>query len=249
MEKVQDKIEKLYRDFFDELGIDYNKSNFDELAGSGIWKSAPEGKNLRFATLPHIGENYGKGKMKILFVGLDIGKDEYYKYNRFQTFDMRRDNISIYRSDCFFNKNAHMSGTYFETLFLLKDEYPDTWEKVYEFKDNQNKPLLNKLKDFLPVDLLTNIALTNYYKFVAIGREKRQGGEDRDCFGRNKEIEKLFLDEIEILAPDIIWFQGIDFNRFEIVKELKKTNKVIIGYHPSYYPVANTPQYIIDLFE
>jgi hypothetical protein len=239
---IENQITILYNKFFKKNKIDLN---------TGIWNNSKIDRELRFATMPHIGDNYSSTQIKILFVGLDIGEDE---YDRLQTFDERRNNVSM-PNDEFFQKNPHMSGTYIETLCLLKDYYFNEWTHVHNMRDYQNRSVLLELKDILPINLLRNTAQTNYYKFVTKGRvNRRQGASDRDHFGISNEIKKLFLDEVEILNPDIIWFQGNDFKDYEVFKELKeKTCKRIINaYHPSSFikkeffgevAKTNTPHY------
>jgi hypothetical protein len=121
-------------------------------------------------------------------------------------------------------------------------------------RHNPNRTVLKNLKNILPIDLLRSIALTNYYKFVTKDRQGRRGSFDRDNFGISNEIKKLFISEVEILNPDIVWFQGIDFESYEVFKKLKKqANKnTICAYHPSYVRkkevfgeifITNTPHY------
>lgn len=238
---IENKIQNLYSDFFFENNIN-NKS--------GIWNNKEVGRELRFATMPHIGDYYASAQIKILFVGLDIGEDE---FGRIQTFDERRSRISMPKDD-YFDKNPHMAGTYIETLAILKNIYPSEWNDVYRMRDNPNGTVLKNLKNILPIDLLRSVAMTNYYKFVTKDRQGRRGSFDRDNFGISNEIKKLFLSEVEILNPDIVWFQGIDFESYEVFKKLKTQTikKIICTYHPSYVRekevfgeivITNTPHY------
>lgn len=240
LRSIERQISKLYSEFFKENGI----NSID-----GIWTNAPNERKLRFASMPHIGEKYCSAKIKIMFVGLDIGADE---KSRIQTFEERRGFSQS--CDNFFSKNAHISGTYIETLCLLKNQYQKEWHEVYNIKDKQNRTVLRSLSNILPTDLLQYITLTNYYKFVTIERINRKGQSDRDHFGLPLAIKKLFLDEVEILKPDIIWFQGNDFRCYQAYNELlnKNDRKIIVAYHPSSYlklningdvVVTNTPYY------
>jgi UDP-N-acetyl-D-mannosaminuronic acid transferase (WecB/TagA/CpsF family) len=68
---LNDELEKLYHNFFKQMNINSN---------TGII----EGTTHRFATKMAVGENYENAKSKILFISLDIGKDErYIVYHRF----------------------------------------------------------------------------------------------------------------------------------------------------------------------
>ena len=82
---------------------------------------------------------------------------------------------------------------------------------------------------------LSFIALTNYFKFVDKGREgKRSGNKNRKYI--NEKVEKeLFLNEVKIFNPDIIIFQGLDFNHYsDILKKIKELDiKVYVAPHPA----------------
>jgi Uracil DNA glycosylase superfamily. len=233
LEQIKNEITSLYNDFYEKNEIDPKE---------GIWHNAPEGKKLRFATMPHIGEHYAEADKKILFVGLDIGMEEE-KYI-----------IPLkYRRDCFVHKitncpNAHVSGMMITALFLQREKYTELWNEVLENRNLQNRAIVNKMRDSFPSYILDNVAQTNFYKFVTVGRTYRTGASDRQFFSNEQEkIEELFLKEVEILNPDIIWFQGKEFEGYSVYRELKKTSKkVIVSYHPSYIR-ACTPNYIIEL--
>lgn len=79
---------------------------------------------------------------------------------------------------------------------------------------------------------LTYVSLSNFFKFVEIGREFRSGDSDRNYI--NKEAERrLFIDEIKKLEPDIIVFQG-NSPAVDVISELKKLNIVVYkAPHPS----------------
>nr|WP_321374019.1 hypothetical protein [uncultured Bacteroides sp.] len=232
LEQIKNEITSLYNDFYEKNAIDPKE---------GIWHNAPEGKELRFATMPHIGNHYAKADMKILFVGLDIGMEEE-KYI-----------IPLkYRRDCFVHEikncpNAHVSGMMITTLFLQREKYTELWNKVLTHRNLQNRAIINKMRDSFP-SILDNVAQTNFYKFVTVGRTSRTGASDRQFFGDEQgKIEDLFLKEVKILNPDIIWFQGKEFEGYSVYRELKKTSKkVIVSCHPSYIR-ACTPNYIIEL--
>jgi hypothetical protein len=251
------EISTLYRDFFDELDIEYDKSNTEEFSGTGIWSKAPNDKNLRFATMPHIGENYADAKIKVLFVGLDIGNDEAYKNNAFLKFADRRSSFGEIHK---LTKQHHVAGTYLESLFLFREEYPDLWNAALQYSGNNLATINHLLKTgLLPTDLFSYIAQTNLYKFVTIGRNGREGNIDRKYFQKVSVINKLLLDEIKILKPNIIWFQGSInekvFSKLKVVaSEIDSDIIIYRAYHPSQGRkcknsdfIPNTPQYINGL--
>lgn len=116
---MRNKLEMVaheYQRFFEELGIDPE---------SGVLEIAPTKK---FATFPYIGSSYFGAKRKILFVGMDIGRDE--TPGRIQSFEERNATIEC---DTHFNK--HIAGTYNTALYLLKEHYgwEDIWQKFVLF--------------------------------------------------------------------------------------------------------------------
>ena len=94
---LNDELEKLYHNFFKQMNINSN---------TGII----EGTTHRFATKMAVGENYENAKSKILFISLDIGKDELFAQNTYQTLADRR--ATVCEIGNLQNKNAHMAGVY-----------------------------------------------------------------------------------------------------------------------------------------
>lgn len=260
-QKLRAQIQERYNCFYKKMGIDTE---------TGIWTKAPTGRELRFATMPHIGENYHNAPKKILFVGLDIGKDE-------QKVEYNLDIITNfqYRRDCFVPKsftgcpNVHVSGMMIDTLYLLKTKYEDIWNEVFVNLSNiQNRSVINRLQSTFPISILDYVSQTNFHKFVTVGRGLpnkdgvklgRAGATDRAFFGDSPEervqnqidIEQLFLDEVELLNPDVIWFHSNDFskkcNDYRVLKTLRDQGRqIIVSYHPS-YKHACTPKYILGL--
>jgi len=223
------KIIREYNDFFKRLGIDKK----------GILM---KDSNLKFATYPYIGSNYGKAK-KIFFIGLDIGSDE--KLEGFQTFEERRKAIEDKK---IINHNPHIAGTYIFSLYFLKDDknWTEFWNNI---KNKSSCQRALKERKLLPNDNpLSYIALTNFYKFVTVNRTKRTGALNRNY--RKKEIEEaLLLNEIEFLKPDIIIFQSKQFLDKKYKKFLHTIKKLIngtiyIGLHPSHRG-NRSPKYLI----
>src|SRR4051794_40321073 len=73
-------LTEAHRPFFDTCEIN---------PGSGITGLRPEWK---FATFPYVGSAYGSA-MKILFVGMDIGADEY--PGKIGSYEQRRESIEV----------------------------------------------------------------------------------------------------------------------------------------------------------
>lgn len=208
------QIEILYQNFFKEFDID---------PLTGILNNHPDEK---FVTMPYIGSEYYTAKIKILFVGLDVGKDE--TPGRFQNLEQRRDNIA-----CDIDFNPHIAGTYCTALFLLKDEYgwQNEWDNFCTYDTYSQATKIQNHKN--GENPLSFVSLTNLHKFVTIDRVNRSGNENRKFL--NEELEEgLLLDEIEILSPNIILFQG-KLPSPNILKKIEEKNiEIFFAPHPSY---------------
>lgn len=210
---MNNKIENLYQDFFKDFDI-------DNVTGKLV--NYP---NIKFVTMPYIGSKYFTSKKKILFVGTDVGKDE--TPGSYQNLEERNKNIEY---DSGFN--PHIAGTYCSSLFLLKDCYnwQDLWDNFKNYSTNSNA---TKIKNHIDGENpLSFIALTNLHKFVTINREKRSGGENRKFLKRQIE-EDLLIKEIEILNPDLIFFQGKLPSETTLFKIKDKKIQIILAPHPS----------------
>jgi len=220
-----EQIKKLYQNFFEDFGID---------PVSGELRNCPPDKKLRFATMPYIGSNYFSAKKKILFIGMDIGKDEKDKEKRYHSLEDRNKLVDGNGGECGYN--PHIAGTYCTALYLLKDEYgwEEFWKKFSEYDTYIQATKVKQHND--GENPLYFVALTNLFKFVTIDREKRTGDENRVWINEEKE-KKLLFDEIEILNPDIIFVQSDKFIRDikNIIKD--KNREIIVAPHPSYYNV------------
>lgn len=200
MNELEEQLEVLYDVFFEEMHID---------KASGLLDS----KDKRFATMPYVGKNYSTSKKRILFVGTDIGEDEENKSDTYQNFAERDD--SVYATQLS-KKNPHIAGTYVTALNFLKEYY--NWGNYWKLIDKEwtCQRALKSITD-LPTDVLSYISLTNYYKFVTLNRiDERSGDKDRSF--NNADIEKqLFLDEIKIFNPNIVFFQSVTFNGLSVI--------------------------------
>jgi hypothetical protein len=224
----REEIFKEYKKFLEVLEV--NKE--------GLLKS---NQTIRFVTYPYIGSNYGR-LTRILFIGLDVGADE---KRGIQTFEERRNAIEEKEIQL---HNPHIAGTYICALFFLKEKLG---LKTF-WKQNKNKissqHILKKIVNF-EENPLSYVSLTNYHKFVTVGRKNRTGGLDRKFVHKDYE-EKLLLKEIELLEPKIIIFQSKQFltKKFKrLIYKIKKLtdSKIYIGLHPSHRG-NKSPEYLID---
>jgi hypothetical protein len=225
----------------DQIEIEYLKffKEFDINPTTGRLNSYPE---IKFVTMPYIGSKYYTSKTKILFVGMDVGKDE--TPGRFQNLAERNSNIE---SDV--NFNPHIAGTYCSALFLLKNEkkWQDIWDKFILYNtSSQATKTQNHRNGENP---LSFISLTNLHKFVTISRVNRSGDENRKFIKRELE-ESLLLKEIEILNPNLILFQG-KLPSSDTLNALKEKNiEIIFAFHPSNRQKAGrNPQNYIRTFK
>jgi len=233
---MTDKLDKLYEEFFRENSID-NKS--------GI----VQGTNRRFATKIAIGDNYKSSQTKLLFVSLDMGKDECFKENRFQNYEERKNNAL---NEDLSKKNPHMAGVYGTALFFLKNQ--NKWEDEWQKYSQSNKFFKEAIKDnidILPKNVLSYISLINFYSFVTVGRgcemdergqkigkkEERTGGSDRIFINRQSEIN-LLVEIINTVKPNVIVVQSQTLRkcfRDEIKPKINYDLDIYIGYHPSVF--------------
>lgn len=225
-------------------------------------------QKLRFSGFPYIGSKYSIAKKKIIFVGLDIGEDECRVDNTFHDFNSRRKCIAGSEEGCTtLGYNDHISGTYTMALFLLQKYYSweDSWNNVLSFQDITSKTVINRLQNSLPTEVLDYISLTNIHKFVSLCRgcnvdkdrpkcwtqrcldEKkkvtRTGGDNRKWYNKQEEI-KMFVDEIKILEPDLVFFQGSAAKLNDvIIAEINSFCDICIAYHPSAWSVGANKAY------
>lgn len=224
---------------------------------------------LRFSGFPYIGCKYENAKKKILFVGLDIGIDELREEDTFHDLNSRREVIAGSVQGCTtLGYNDHISGTYITSLFLLQNEYlwGNAWKELNNIKDSTSKSTINSLRNSLPLEVLDYVALTNVHKFVSLCRgcdinkkkpecfsescleehkiKNRSGSNNRKWYNKNEEINML-LDEINILQPDLVYFQGSAAKLpNEVINKINLYCDVCIEYHPSAWNVgANKPNY------
>ena len=233
MKKIKIKeLKHLYENFFEKIGGKYENGILKEI------NHPRTGKKLRFSTYPYIGSKYWEGK-RILFLGLDIGKDEPINFKNvkkdqaspiygIQSFKERRIDIE---DKNIAKHNAHIRGTYviasyFLDLYRLEDVYENetykNWMERIKFIENP----------------LSFVALVNIHKFVTENRKNRFGGSDRIFLKEEEEINLLF-DEIKIFNPSVIIVQSAEVRNakkyIKILEKLRtlKNSKFYIGNHPS----------------
>ena len=230
---LKEKLDLAYGCFFKQIGVNKDTGYFTP--------------SIKFAAYPYLGSKYGT-TTKILIVGLDIGTDE--STNKIMDYNKRRSTIEDKNIS---KHNPHIAGTYISALYFLKEsmDWTSFWIKIKNIPTCQ-KAL--KKKYLLPKDNpLSYISFTNYYKFVTINRTKRAGGENRKY--QNKKLEEnLLRQEIDILRPDIIIFQGKQFFSKKYSKLLLKlkahTTRIFIGPHPAYRGKGKRePEYFIQQFK
>lgn len=218
---MTNEIKKSISNIYEEILF---KDNFVD-RNTGIVETD---KTRKLATYPFLGSKYGKTK-KIMFIGLDMGKDE--TPGSIQSFEDRNENLE-------WSRNNHIIGTYFTALYFLKDDFNlnNIWEEIVK----NGGTFSHIYKTFRSLDgynAIEYISLSNYYKFVTKDRKERSGNSDRKYLNQEKE-EYLFLKEIEVLNPDLIIFQSLEFNKShfsKIINQLVVSNrKVYVGPHPSH---------------
>ena len=221
----------------------------DEKSGKFIRN---EHLDKKFATYPYVGSKYGNNgnAEKILFIGRDIGIGRW-ELGHIQSFSERREGIEEKPLYC---HNHHIAGTYMTVLYFLKDKFhwSARWEEIVN-TGSKCKSVLSNRKELLPSkNPLSYCALTNYHKFMTFmtkGEKKMRHERNLKWLCQDKE-EGLFWEEIEILSPDIVIFQGNDkkLKFHEAAENLKsegKVREIYVGYHPSHVE-AQKPEKLIE---
>ena len=210
-------LEGAYCEFFQSMKINRK---------TGLLKHPSDKK---CATYPYIGSQYGSSR-KVLFVGIDIGDDR--KCGGIQSFESRRKSIE---EKLLFTHNKHIAGTYIEALYFLRDRlgWSDCWNSIAQLQTY--KDVLDVSSDLLAENPLSYIALTNYYKFVTKGSPKKSDAQNRRYICAQAEKD-LFKEEVRILDPEIIMFQGTSYGfpgKACDLEQLEPSRKVYYGRHPS----------------
>ena len=157
----------------------------------------------RFAGYTAIGPAYAPNN-GILFVSLDIGEDQG---------ERRLDDLIHVGGEKGWPTNPHHNGMRLQAAHLL----PGTVYRAYLDRVKDRGLTANEIWKHWrgpgapAADPLDHATVTNFYKFVTVGRKRRQGARDR-CHrvgGRHGPPEKrLLLGQIKALRPAHIVFHG-----------------------------------------
>lgn len=231
--KIERDIKNLYGKFFHKFKIDKKNGKFNKNSRWSI---------LKFATYPLIGSKYAKDKNKrVLFIGLDIGRDENPNGDLFD-FDTKRERSAE-------STAPHVYGMKVATSFLLEKSLFNGGEVEKNETYRQTlKRIENSKKDFYPFD---HFAMTNCYKFVIINQKNRFSSKGVKHVSADQEWD-LLQEEIKILAPKFLVFESKSFVNDPwsnlLLKEIIKKNKnvkVYVSAHPSYSKLhSHTKEYI-----
>ena len=232
-----------------ELRIDPKTGEFQRIGTNAPPVSYP----WRFAGYTNIGSLYAPGE-GVLFVSLDIGQDPGHA-------------LTVNASDKFVEyHNRHHNGMRAQTAHLLSE----TKSAYCRFLDEVRDLPINARKIWNYWDApgrresepLRRVAVTNFYKFVTIGRDRRSGAQDRThrLDPPHGGPEKRFLvEQIRILRPKHLvfhsmrlpghlrWPEKIRREFLGLVRrgEREAPMRVWRSYHPAYRRLRSAS----DLFE
>ena len=190
--------------------------------------TTPRQADRKFAAYPYIGSRYGADPdvRRLLVVGLDIGSDE--TRGRLQRFEERRQAIECTPLP---ELNAHIAGTYFTAL-----KYACPGEEWDQFKGrDQTCQAVLKGGYAIGSNPLSYVALTNFYKWVTKNRRNKGGGQDRKHVDRQLKTE-LLLEEVRLLAPHIVVFQGADFAKPRFRRIRNSVDRLGVEWHVLLHP-------------
>ncbi len=235
--KIERDIKNLYGKFFHKFKIDKKNGKF---AKNSRWSI------LKFATYPLIGPKYAKDRKKrVLFIGLDIGKDENPNGDLID-FDTKRKRSAK-------SVAPHVYGMKVATSFLLENSlFKGRRIKKNETYRQTLRHIENLKKDFYPFD---HFAMTNCYKFVIINQRTRFSSKSTRHISTDQEWN-LLQEEIKILAPKFLVFESKSFINDPwsnlLLKEIIKKNKnvkVYVSAHPSYSKFHSHTKKYIETFK
>lgn len=224
-----DELKSAYAKFF-ESNLNINEQT--GLIGAKDIKTKHGEK--RFATYAYVGSKYGE-KIKILFIGLDQGKDELWEENKFHDFESRRKAVERVIKEKNHKKeqhNPHISGT-----MVLSGKILGINPKFKNFEEIDYSHDIIKRQDVIDLfekdNPLSYVALTNFFKFVTREKSDMSAGKNRQHIYKEME-ENLLIKEIEILEPEIVIFQSKSFNSKSDFLTRMKDRAYSIGYHPAF---------------
>ena len=128
--------------------------------------------------------------------------------------------------------------------------YQNAWDVLWGNRQFKAAKAIRQSYNSLPKDLMSYVAYENRFRFVTIGRgnekDERGGGKDRKWINEKREAQ-LLVDEINVLSPNIIVFQGKEGIWNCRTDELKKQYKIVVAHHPSWWQGgADKLQYIVE---
>lgn len=173
VETLKKELNEMYRTAFENC----EKCNYEHC---GIHKTSYKDK-IKYDYAAHLGEKYGEGKYKVLFVGKE-GLKHHEEVDKTQSILNTKPN------------NKHYLGTIY-TLALLNDKKPESMK-------------LNDLKEY--ENIHKQFCLTNYFK-CAFLEENDDTQKVRGLPGNTymkDHCYEILIKEIEILKPDLVIIQG-----------------------------------------
>ena len=213
------ELRQVYHDFFYRMGIDPRTGDLPRTFS----------QTQKFACYPYIGSFYGLRNKRLLVVGLEVAHDNPFGEG-IQSFEDRRRSIEEKPLE---KHNPHIAGSYFTALRYACPELG--WDRFADSRLSCEK-LLKAGEDLPEPNPLSFIALTNFHKWITKGARKTAGTRDRVTFDRKLE-ERLLCEEVEILKPDVVVFQGADYAkpRFQRLRSMIEWHgrECLVVYHPS----------------
>ena len=224
---VKRRLTATYERFFLEMGIDDR---------TGV-AHADRSPGHRFSTWPHVGSRFGEdGHRRILFVGLQWGHDPGYlqSLGQVQEWVERTEPLS---------DNPHIPGTCVSALRWLPARYG--WNEIKSEERTCSAVMKDRGQWWKSKDNpLAFVGLTNLFKFVPVGKAKRDSKGALRHIDKEAE-ERLLADEIlDCFRPDVVLFQSPEFRRwpFRLRDEARRRGghptgvpeTVRVVYHPAY---------------
>lgn len=209
------RLEEHHRGFFGEMEIHPRTGLPGRFPDSG----------KRFASHPYVGSRYGEDT-RILFIGLDIGVDD----GPLLSFETRRRHIE---DKSLRDHNPHIAGTWCTALSLLPSRYG--WREIADSDLTCQRILRSHPESRWKANPLSFCGLTNYFKWITIGRDRASGRQDGRHLDPDLEL-RFLMNEIEIYRPDVVVFQGAQFRHspyLRLVKRLSRQRRVEVVRHPS----------------
>jgi len=230
---VKRRLESIYARFFSDLGVDDRTGEVHSTRRPGL----PPRPALRFSTWPHVGSRYGEdGHRRILFVGKQWGHDPGYLQSLGQAQEWVERTAPL-------PGNPHIPGTCVSALRWLPARYG--WDEVKSQERSCTAVMKDRGRWWKARDNpLAFVALTNVFKFVPVGKVKRDSKGALRHVDKQAE-ERLLVNEIlDCFRPDVVLFQSPKFCRWpRLLREEARRRggpsdmpeEVRVVYHPAYH--------------